>query len=156
MTPTDSPLLLGCDFTSAPSRRKPVTLATGRLDRGRLRLDGLERFETLDAWGERLHQPGRHAAATGQHLAATGQRGQHRAHRRLHRRGHGLGALVFQVGAVDEVLLDPLQKHGGDHTQPDASNAPRSHSTAVPSAPSAPCTSTTSKRQGGTWRSRDR
>ena len=58
MTPTDSPLLLGCDFTSAPSRRKPVTLATGRLDRGRLRLDGLERFETLDAWGERLQQPG--------------------------------------------------------------------------------------------------
>ena len=58
MTPTDSPQLLGCDFTSAPSRRKPVTLATGRLDRGRLRLDSLERFETLDAWADRLRQPG--------------------------------------------------------------------------------------------------
>ncbi|MEX1167640.1 MAG: DUF429 domain-containing protein [Hydrogenophaga sp.] len=48
--------LLGCDFTSAPSRRKPVTLAVGRLDRGRVVLDGLETFETLDAWAARLAQ----------------------------------------------------------------------------------------------------
>lgn len=50
--------LLGCDFTSAPSRRKPVTLAVGRTDRGRVILDGVERFETLDAWSQRLAAPG--------------------------------------------------------------------------------------------------
>jgi hypothetical protein len=46
--------LLGCDFTSAPSRRKPVTLAVGRSDRGRVLLDRIESFETLDAWQARL------------------------------------------------------------------------------------------------------
>ncbi len=50
--------LLGCDFTSAPSRRKPIMLAMGRADRGRVVLDAVERFETLDAWGERLAAPG--------------------------------------------------------------------------------------------------
>jgi len=33
-----SPALLGVDFTSAPSRRKPITVAHGRVDGGRLRL----------------------------------------------------------------------------------------------------------------------
>lgn len=46
--------LLGCDFTSAPSRRKPVTLAVGRSDRGRVVLERVETFETLDAWQARL------------------------------------------------------------------------------------------------------
>ncbi len=50
--------LLGCDFTSAPSRRKPVTLAVGRSERGRVWLDAIETFETLNAWGERLRAPG--------------------------------------------------------------------------------------------------
>ncbi|MBS3997402.1 MAG: DUF429 domain-containing protein [Hydrogenophaga sp.] len=49
-----APALLGCDFTSAPSRRKPITLAVGRLDRGRVLLQGVERFDTLDAWHDRL------------------------------------------------------------------------------------------------------
>jgi hypothetical protein len=49
--------LLGIDFTSAPSRRKPVTLAVGRLDRGRVFLDGLEAFDTLGAWQARLSAP---------------------------------------------------------------------------------------------------
>ena len=53
MTPDDLPLL-GCDFTSAPSRRKPITLARGRVDRGRVVLDGLDTFDSLDAWGSRL------------------------------------------------------------------------------------------------------
>lgn len=52
-----APTLLGCDFTSAPSRRKPVTLAVGLLDRGRVLLEGVERLETLDAWRDRLAQP---------------------------------------------------------------------------------------------------
>ena len=46
--------LLGCDFTSAPSRRKPITLAVGRVDRGRVLLDSMETFESLDAWATRL------------------------------------------------------------------------------------------------------
>jgi hypothetical protein len=50
--------LLGCDFTSAPTRRKPIVLAVGRSDRGRVVLDAIERFESLDAWGERLRAPG--------------------------------------------------------------------------------------------------
>jgi len=53
-----NPLLLGCDFTSAPSRRKPITLAVGHVDRGRVWLDALERIETLDAWSQRLEAPG--------------------------------------------------------------------------------------------------
>lgn len=51
-------ILLGCDFSSAPSRRKPITLAAGRADRGRLWLEGVERFETLDAWAARMAGPG--------------------------------------------------------------------------------------------------
>lgn len=50
--------LLGCDFSSAPSRRKPITLAVGRLDRGRVLLQRIERFETLDSWADRLRTPG--------------------------------------------------------------------------------------------------
>lgn len=46
--------LLGCDFTSAPSTRKPVTLAVGHCDRGRVVLDGIETFVTLDDWQARL------------------------------------------------------------------------------------------------------
>lgn len=50
--------LLGCDFTSAPGRRKPITLAVGRSDRGRVQLERIERFETLDAWARRIAAPG--------------------------------------------------------------------------------------------------
>ncbi|MDZ4124932.1 MAG: DUF429 domain-containing protein, partial [Hydrogenophaga sp.] len=52
-----TPSLLGCDFTSAPSRRKPITLATGRTDRNRVVLTGVERFDALDAWLARLAAP---------------------------------------------------------------------------------------------------
>nr|WP_246309784.1 DUF429 domain-containing protein [Hydrogenophaga aromaticivorans] len=50
--------MLGCDFTSAPSRRKPITLAVGHTDRGRVLLERIEHFETLDAWGDRLKDAG--------------------------------------------------------------------------------------------------
>lgn len=50
--------LLGCDFTSAPTRRKPITLAVGRADRGRVLIDSVERFEALEAWSQRLAAPG--------------------------------------------------------------------------------------------------
>jgi len=55
---SDKPVLLGCDFTSAPTRRKPVVLAVGRCDRGRVLLDGVEAFEDLQGWQERLARPG--------------------------------------------------------------------------------------------------
>lgn len=48
--------LLGCDFTSAPSRRKPIMLAVGRLDRGCVLLQRTETFDSLDTWSERLTQ----------------------------------------------------------------------------------------------------
>ncbi len=50
--------LLGCDFSSAPSRRKPITLAVGRADRRRVLLERIETFDTLDAWAARLAEPG--------------------------------------------------------------------------------------------------
>ena len=52
-----SPELWGCDFSSAPSRRKPVVLAIGRLD-GCVRLERIESFETLAGFGTRLSEPG--------------------------------------------------------------------------------------------------
>jgi hypothetical protein len=51
--------LLGCDFSSSPSRRKPGVLAVGRLDGGTAVLDRLERFDTLDGLRRRLEAPGR-------------------------------------------------------------------------------------------------
>jgi len=50
--------LVGCDFSSSPSRRKPIVLAMGSLQSGRVRLQSLLTFDTLDAWGQWLSQPG--------------------------------------------------------------------------------------------------
>ncbi|TSE30864.1 hypothetical protein Tther_00767 [Tepidimonas thermarum] len=67
VTPSGSaalrPRLLGCDFTSAPSRRKPIVQALGRLvgDPGRgqqVVLDGWVRFASLTAWADALAEPG--------------------------------------------------------------------------------------------------
>ena len=52
------PTLLGCDFTSAPSRRKPVVVAHGTLDGGRVVLSRTETFDTLVAFGDALARPG--------------------------------------------------------------------------------------------------
>ena len=49
--------LIGVDFSSAPTRRKPIVLAAGCLAGALLRLDGLQRFETLPAFGAWLRQP---------------------------------------------------------------------------------------------------
>ena len=54
-------LLLGCDFSSAPTRRKAIVVATGSLDEaGRaLVLNDLLRFTTLESWSNWLAvQPG--------------------------------------------------------------------------------------------------
>ncbi len=50
--------LWGCDFSSAPSRRKPVVLAIGQLSAGCVVLDHIETFETLADFGTRLAEPG--------------------------------------------------------------------------------------------------
>lgn len=52
-------LLWGCDFTSAPSRRKPIVLAVGewqtaRSGAVRLQLQGFYTFDTLAGFGEHL------------------------------------------------------------------------------------------------------
>lgn len=50
--------LLGCDFSSSPSRRKPIVVAHGTEVSGRIVLQRLETFPTLQAFGEWLAQPG--------------------------------------------------------------------------------------------------
>jgi len=48
-------LLFGCDFSSAPTARKPIVVATGGLGGADcVVLHGLQRFSTLDAWGDWL------------------------------------------------------------------------------------------------------
>jgi hypothetical protein len=51
---TPAPLLIGVDFSSSPTRRKPVTLATGMLRGSVLQLGAPQRFETLAAFGDWL------------------------------------------------------------------------------------------------------
>ena len=55
-----TPLLVGVDFSSNPSRRKPITVATGRLvdDDAVLRFDTLIDLHTLGAFDEWLRTPG--------------------------------------------------------------------------------------------------
>jgi hypothetical protein len=49
-------LLAGCDFSSSPSRRKPIVFATGQLHRGRIQLAQLERVESLEDFSLWLSQ----------------------------------------------------------------------------------------------------
>ena len=57
MSAGDTPLLVGCDFSSSPTRRKPIVLALGHLTGGRVVLARLERIDTLAAFGDWLAQP---------------------------------------------------------------------------------------------------
>ena len=50
--------VIGCDFSSAPSRRKPIVLAHGTALNGRVQLQSLQTFDTLEAFGQWLAQPG--------------------------------------------------------------------------------------------------
>jgi len=47
-------LLVGCDFSSRPSRRKPIVMATGSALKGRVLLAGLERIDSLDGFDQWL------------------------------------------------------------------------------------------------------
>ncbi|WP_440107595.1 DUF429 domain-containing protein [Acidovorax sp. BL-A-41-H1] len=59
-TSSSSPLaaLIGCDFSSSPTRRKPIVLALGERRGARVQLTALVRLETLAAFGQWLAQPG--------------------------------------------------------------------------------------------------
>ena len=50
-------MLVGCDFSSSPSKRKPIVVAIGSVKQGRVQLQELLRFETLDGWSQWLSQP---------------------------------------------------------------------------------------------------
>jgi hypothetical protein len=52
-----APMLVGCDFSSSPSRKKPIVLALGQIAGGRVVLSRLERLDSLAAFGHWLAQP---------------------------------------------------------------------------------------------------
>jgi hypothetical protein len=52
-----APLLVGCDFSSSPSRRKPIVLALGQLTGAGVVVSRLERLDSLAAFGDWLARP---------------------------------------------------------------------------------------------------
>jgi hypothetical protein len=54
----NAPLLVGCDFSSTPTRRKPIVLALGHETGGRVVLSRIETLDALAAFGAWLAQPG--------------------------------------------------------------------------------------------------
>jgi hypothetical protein len=50
--------LVGCDFSSTPTRRKPIVLAWGSLASGRVVLSRLEKIDSLAVFGQWLARPG--------------------------------------------------------------------------------------------------
>lgn len=48
------PVLIGCDFSSSPTRRKPIVIAEGTESGGRVLLARLHRLATLDEFGDWL------------------------------------------------------------------------------------------------------
>ena len=59
----DLPLLLGCDFSSAPTSRKNIVLAIGRILDGRVKLSKIERFSSLSVFANWLNLPARWVGA---------------------------------------------------------------------------------------------
>jgi len=49
--------LVGCDFSSSPSQRKPIVVALGHAKAGRVHLQSLQRFDTLPAFADWLKLP---------------------------------------------------------------------------------------------------
>ncbi len=50
-------MLVGCDFSSSPSRRKPIVIAVGQRSATQVRLERLERLDSLSAFSEFLNRP---------------------------------------------------------------------------------------------------
>ena len=57
MTAAGSTTLVGCDFSSNPTRRKPIVLAFGSASQGRVVLDRLQAVGTLPEFAHWLAQP---------------------------------------------------------------------------------------------------
>ena len=51
------PHLIGCDFSSRPTHKKPIVMAIGAASKGRVQLARLERLESLEAFDGWLAQP---------------------------------------------------------------------------------------------------
>ena len=49
--------LIGCDFSSSPHKRKPIVVALGAMQSGVVKLERLEKYESLDAFQVFLKQP---------------------------------------------------------------------------------------------------
>lgn len=49
--------LVGCDFSSSPSKKKPIVVAFGHLSNGCVRVSRLERIQSLDAFSQWLQEP---------------------------------------------------------------------------------------------------
>ena len=49
--------IVGCDFSSSPSARKPIVMASGAAKDGRVQLQKLEPLASLDAFGDWLVRP---------------------------------------------------------------------------------------------------
>lgn len=56
--PEDPPRLIGVDFTCAPSRRKPITVAHGRVQGAVVRLERVDELRSLAAFEALLAEPG--------------------------------------------------------------------------------------------------
>ena len=50
-------MLIGCDFSSSPSKRKSIVVAVGHAKSGRVQLQSLLRFETLASFADWLKHP---------------------------------------------------------------------------------------------------
>ena len=50
-------LLVGCDFSSRPTAKKPIVIATGALSGWRIQLSKLERLSSLESFSEWLEHP---------------------------------------------------------------------------------------------------
>jgi hypothetical protein len=53
-----TPTIVGCDFSSTPTRRKPVVIASGELAGSVVRLRSVEALPTLDEFARWLRHPG--------------------------------------------------------------------------------------------------
>ena len=62
-TPPHDADLIGVDFTSRPTPRKPITVAHGACAGGVVRLLRIDRHATFDAYARRLAEPGRWVGA---------------------------------------------------------------------------------------------
>jgi hypothetical protein len=51
-------VIVGCDFSSTPTKRKPIVIAVGSLVRDTVLLERLDKFESLAAFGEWAARPG--------------------------------------------------------------------------------------------------